>query len=228
MNEKKTSIDFSSILASCVHDMKNSLSMVINTLDDITDNDAHAHPEEIERLKYESKRVNNQLVQLLALYKIGNKQYFLNITETNVRDFVEETLIPHVDLLKKRNITLKIEIDNELVWYFDEPLIKSVINNIVNNAYQYTKDQVCISAELNNNNLRLCITDNGDGYPKEMLQKFKETTKTSINVNTGSTGLGLFFCRQVADLHKNKKKSGTIELDNNGIDGGGRFTLSLP
>jgi len=228
MNENKPSIDFSSILASCVHDMKNSLSMVINTLDDITDNNAHAHPEEIERLKYESKRVNNQLVQLLALYKIGNKQYFLNITENNVRDFVEEALISHVDLLKKRNITLKIDIDSELIWYFDEALIKSVINNIINNAYQYTKDQVCISAELTDNTLILCITDNGSGYPEKMLHQFEETKKTSINVNTGSTGLGLFFCRQVSDLHKNKEKSGTIELDNNGIDGGGRFILSLP
>ncbi len=228
MKENKPSIDFSSILASCVHDMKNSLSMVINTLDNITDNDTQAHPEEIERLKYESKRVNNQLVQLLALYKIGNKQYFLNIAENNVRDFVEEALTSHVDLLKKRNITLKIDIDSELVWYFDEALIKSVINNIVNNAYQYTKNQICISAELNDNTLRLCIMDNGGGYPEKMLHKFEETKKTSINVDTGSTGLGLFFCQQVAELHKNKENFGSIELNNNGIDGGGRFILSLP
>jgi len=208
--------------------MKNSLSMVINTLDEITDNETISDSGKIEQLKYESKRVNNQLVQLLTLYKIGNAQYFLNITDNGVLDFVEEAVLPHTDLLAKRDIDLKIEIDEELIWFFDEALLKGVINNIINNAYKYTNNQVVISAHVVDKTLKLSIADNGEGYPQEMLELFDKTQKTGIDVDTGSTGLGLYFCRQVAELHKNKGLVGSIELDNAGIDGGGRFTLSLP
>ena len=67
--------DFSMIIASAVHDMKNSLSMLLHSVDQMCDD----LPEDWQQkssattVKYEAERVNSYLVQLLGLYRLQNK-----------------------------------------------------------------------------------------------------------------------------------------------------------
>jgi hypothetical protein len=49
-----------------------------------------------------------------------------------------------------------------------------------------------------------------------------------VNFTTGSTGLGLLFTSTIARMHSHQDKTGYITTTNEGIDGGGRFTLHLP
>jgi signal transduction histidine kinase len=105
-----------------------------------------------------------------------------------------------------------------------------VINTIINNAHQYTKDKIVLAAQKQNGFLRISVIDNGPGYPKEMLEDSagSESGKRAVNFNTGSTGLGLFFARTVAQIHKNGASSGYISLANDEKTGGGRFSIHLP
>ena len=47
-------------------------------------------------------------------------------------------------------------------------------------------------------------------------------------MKSGSTGLGLYFAEQIANIHHSGDKKGYITIDNNSKLGGGRFTLFLP
>jgi two-component system sensor histidine kinase SenX3 len=71
------------------------------------------------------------------------------------------------------------------------------------------------------------IMDNGPGYPEDMLI-FNDDHQRSISFDQASTGLGLYFSRLVAELHKNKSRHGFIKTTNEGIDGGGCFSIYLP
>ncbi|MEJ2694437.1 MAG: hypothetical protein P8166_15755 [Candidatus Thiodiazotropha sp.] len=53
---------FSDILASTIHDMKNSLSMVINTLDELSSENQGREDKRLSTLQHESKRLNNNLI----------------------------------------------------------------------------------------------------------------------------------------------------------------------
>ena len=66
----KPSIDFSTLLAVSVHDMKNSLGLLVQQLQDISYkvNDA-ATQNELAHMHYEAQRINTNLVHLLALYR---------------------------------------------------------------------------------------------------------------------------------------------------------------
>ncbi len=230
MTDNKRKIDFSTILASSVHDMKNSLSMVINTLDELTDSFSsqdEARIERLSRLKYETKRLNNHLVQMLTLYKIGNEQYYLNVTDNDVAEFIADTMLAHQELLEQRGIVVELDIPENLIWYFDSSLVAGVVNNVVNNAYRYANDKIRISASVHNDWLVIAVSDNGDGYPAEMINKGVQN-QTSISFETGSTGLGLYFSTQVASMHTHQDKQGYLHLDNEGISNGGRFSLFLP
>jgi len=92
MPENNDEADFSAIIASSVHDMKNSLCMLLGALDEIMTRYEFEDKslEEFSHVRYEGNRVNNSLIQLLSLYRIGNGQYSLNLRENDVEEGIEE------------------------------------------------------------------------------------------------------------------------------------------
>jgi len=224
------SLDFSTVLASSVHDMKNSLSMLLGTLDDITTQcggrDCPSSPK-FAQLQYEGQRVNNHLIQLLAIYKIENATYSPNIGEYSLQDFLEESAMQSDALLSPKGIGIECLCDPDLIGFFDREMVAGVVNNVVNNAYRYSKDKIRLSAGQQDGFVMISIEDNGRGYPKGMLCAHSDQL-TGVNFKSGSTGLGLYFSALVAKMHKSKGRQGYIACTNDGIDGGGKFSIFLP
>ncbi|MBI4595531.1 MAG: HAMP domain-containing histidine kinase [Candidatus Tectomicrobia bacterium] len=221
-------IDFPGFIASITHDMKNSLGMLINTLDEvlgdcITEN-CTSYPL-LSQVQYEAKRVNNNLIQLLTLYKMDTAQFMLNISQHSVAEIIDETVLQNKPLLDFKGIEISTECSEDLFWFFDSDLISGVINNILNNSFRYTKDKIKIAAHEEREALVIRLEDNGKGYPAEMLEA---QTSSRVSFKTGSTGLGLYFASIVASMHKNKGKEGFIALRNGGEFGGGCFNIILP
>ena len=227
MNEK-TSIDFSTILASTIHDVKNSLGVVLDSLDELVEIAGDSLPaDKLGKLQYEAKRVNNNLVQLLALYKMENRGLSVNIDEYWVREFLEEMLIAEKAMLEARRISLEFKCEDDMSWYFDRDLVAGVLRNAINNAIRYAKGVVLITAEERDGYLVLSVNDDGEGFPENMLADGRQQGH-GVNFSSGSTGLGLYFTSRVAELHKNRDKSGSIELANGHQLGGGCFSIKLP
>ncbi len=223
-------IPFPTVLASTVHDMKNSLGMLLQSLDAIMQRvpeEQRGEMRELGVLQYEAARVNTTLVQLLALYKLEQDQLPLNIGYHEVLDFIESVAAQHADLLAVRQITINYAVEDELGWYFDYDLCASVINNVITNTIRYTKAQILVTAWVENEQLVIEIADDGPGYPKSMVEQ-AASYMLGINHSTGSTGLGLFFAGQVAALHQKNGRSGHIELQNARRLPGGEFRLYLP
>ena len=225
---KSEPINFSIILASTIHDVKNSLGIVLNSLDELIRTAADTLPtDQLAKLQYEAKRVNNNLVQLLALYKMENKGLAVNIDEYFVYDFLEEVLISERTTLEARKIKLDFACARNMAWYFDRDLVSGVLRNAINNAIRYAKSSVMVTAETKDGYLVLSVNDDGIGFPDNMVAEGKQQGH-GINFSSGSTGLGLYFTSRVAELHKNKDKRGFIELTNGHQLGGGCFSVTLP
>lgn len=223
-------IAFPDFLASIVHDMKNSLGMILTAAEESVGACSSLgcpSSKRLSQMQYETKRLNNNLVQLLTLYKMDQAQYTVHITDNAVRDFIDETILQNRGLLDYRGITVVTSCPDELCWFFDNNLISGVINNILNNAYRYTRDRLSITAQEQNGSLVLTVQDNGSGYPESMLHSTEHDLK-GTSFTTGSTGLGLYFAAIVAGLHKNRGKSGYIHISNGGDLGGGCFSIYLP
>ena len=71
------------------------------------------------------------------------------------------------------------------------------------------------------------VEDDGDGYPENMRHNGTPSFK-SLNFNSGSTSLGLFFASSVAQLHSDGDRHGYIKLHNDGRLSGGVFEIWLP
>jgi signal transduction histidine kinase len=231
MNEQELTLDFKTYLASLTHDMKNSLGMLLNTIDEILSRCASpACPSQalLTNLQYESKRLNGNLIQLLTLYKMEQSQLALNIDHHRLLDFIEEVLVYNQPQLQAKGIGIEVICPEDLYGFFDLDLIAGVVNNIINNAFKYTRDTIKICIEKNTAEyLVIEIQDNGAGYPEYMLHRTPDIPLKNTFFS-GGTGLGLYFAHSVLKLHKNKDRAGYFLISNSESPHGGRFTLYLP
>ncbi len=222
--------DMASFLASSVHDMKNSVSILINGLDKtLSSADAASFPSYtgLVQMNYEAKRINDKLVQLLALYKLGQKSYPFDPQFLPLNEFLQNIATLNTDLLKSQEITLEIHVDPDLHWYFDEDLVNGVIGNALNNATRYAVNKICLSAKENNGILEIHVEDDGGGFSNAVLEESIGSMR-NINFQSRNTGLGIYFSSIVAKLHRNHGKFGKVKLENGGSLGGGCFILYIP
>ncbi len=220
---------FETVLASTVHDMKNSLSLLMGELDNITqrlENDAE-NQHAISSIRYESSRINLSLMQLLSLYKLENNQLAIQIVEVEVADFIEDCIAAHSPVASINGINLNVDCDDSLIWFFDPDMIGIAINNILGNSIRYTKSCILVTVKISDGRLLIQVDDDGDGYPENMVQDPESFIKR-INYSTGSTGLGLFFSATVAHYHKRFGRQGDIMLENGKLLNGGCFQIYLP
>jgi signal transduction histidine kinase len=224
---RKVDMNFSDILASIIHDMKNSLGMVINTLDEMTEEKGYRENPKFASLQHESQRLSNNLIALLSLYKIDNGQLTPNIEEIQVADFLEEVVIDNQSVAQSKSITLSYECDLDLSGYFDEWLIRGVINNLIGNALRYTRTQISLSAEMNDDYLVIRIEDDGAGFPQGMIEA-QAAFNRNKTLADGQTQLGIYFASMVAHAHKNGEKTGSVHLENNHNLSGGCSSIWLP
>lgn len=221
-------IDFSMVLASAVHDMKNSLGMLLNSLDELRQEQASTVGESsrFNTLQYEAERMHNDLVQLLGIYRLGENNLSAHIEEHFVPDFLSEHMARHTPLLEGLGIRLAIEAD-DINGFFDADLLTGVLNNTINNALRYTRSEIRLTASEREGFLVIGVEDDGKGYPESMQHSGTPSFK-SLNFETGSTSLGLFFASSVAQLHSEGDRTGSIRLHNGGHLGGGVFEIWLP
>ena len=216
------------VLALTVHDMKNSLGMLLNSLDELRmeNEDKSDDSSKFNTLQYEAERIHNDLVQLLGIYRLGENNLSAHIEEHFVPDFLSEQLARHTPLLKGLDIECSI-VTEDINGFFDADLLTGVLNNTINNAIRYTKTRIRLTANEQDGYLVIGVEDDGKGYPEHMQHSGTLSFK-SLDFNTGSTSLGLFFVSAVADLHSEGERTGYIKLHNGGPLGGGVFEIWLP
>lgn len=222
--------DLTTFLASSVHDMKNSISMMIGTLQEIvsrTDPENDPHYNDMAHMLYETQRINGNLIQLLTLYKFDNDLYPFSPESVAIADFAREAQSHIQALLDSKRITFEADLPPDLYGDFDNDLVTGVIVHAMNNAANYTRDRIRLAVAEVDGELEFRVEDNGRGFPKMMIEEGIAAMR-GTDFGTGSTGLGLYFSAVVAKMHRNHSRCGSIRLENGGPLGGGCFVLRLP
>lgn len=221
-------IDFSLVIASAVHDMKNSLGMLLHSIDELRQEYAEtlSVSARFNTLEYETERVHSDLVQLLGIYRLGEETLSAHTEEHFVPDFLSEQLARHQALLNGHSIQYSIESD-DITGFFDEDLLTGVLNNTINNAIRYTRGKLLFTARQRNSYLVIGVEDDGEGYPTHM-QEAGGPIPGTLDFDSGSTSLGLYFASSIARLHRDGDRFGFIKLHNQGRFGGGVFEIWLP
>jgi signal transduction histidine kinase len=245
MDEMPQSNELFLFLASTAHDMKNSISVLSGTLEGLLAG-ASAEAESSDRgpadrgpaypqlahMLYQTRRLNDNLMQLLALYKqVGKPGYPFDIQQLELAHLVEQVVGLERMLLRSRSIALQLDYDPHLIWHLDEDLIVGVVSHAIHNAARYTRDKVRLAVAEVEGELEIRVEDNGAGFPQSMLDAGAAAMSgvaSGVNFLTSSAGLGLYFSSEVAKMHRHRSRQGSVRLENGGAYGGGCFVLRLP
>lgn len=117
--------------------------------------------------------------------------------------------------------------DKHIYMSIDKQLLRTVFENIIDNAMKYSvaDTTISISVEDFDDKTTIVISDQGIGMTKANVDKlFKKFTRieNSVTREIGGTGMGLYWVKKVLDLH-----NATITIQSS-AGKGTDFTMSFP
>jgi len=225
-------MDLSDIIASSIHDIKNSLGVMLGNLDALIDDPGNhiANRRQANALRQEIRRANRNLIQLLILYKLNNKQICARLAEYNIDELLQDIVADNIALCQSLSLTISARCDPDLAGFFDLELVRGVLDSTVGNATRYAKSEILLTAEPSDGGLVFRVMDDGEGFPEAVLELQPSGHQETYHehIMSGRTGLGFYFAGQIAELHKNKSVRGHVVLRNNVDLTGGCFEMHLP
>lgn len=228
--ENSAEIDFATLFAANIHEIKNLLFLLFNAIDSAScepwalDNpDAQAT---LGRIKYGSSLIGQRLAHVLALYRIAQGRYELDIDYYDAHDLIQEILLETNSLVDDRGIEIEMVRGEGVYGFFDREMVRGILINATHNALHYARTKIRLSAAMEEGYLCFRVEDDSPGYPEPVLENGGAHAK--LHLGDGGTGLGLYFSATAAALHRNRDKAGFTRLSNGGALGGAVFELFLP
>jgi two-component system sensor histidine kinase SenX3 len=221
-------------LALTAEDMKTSLVMMAEALEAMTPGTAArqepVYSELVHTLEY-TRRLNDSLEQWIALYRQGGQGVPFSPKRQGVGVLVDQLLAQERARLCFAGVVLETSYDPGLVWEYDAALLCSVLHHAIQNAMHYASDKVHLQLAVRGASLEIRVDDNGQGFPQAMLDAGVAALSgmyRGVNFATRSTGLGLYFSREVIGMHGHEGKRASLRLENGGAYGGGCFIITVP
>jgi len=167
------------------------------------------HPENYNHREIKSAidEIDNIVETLNSILRISQAQS--GIASGHLVDFDLSTIAGDVsefyeEFAEQKNITVNLEIEENITMKGDKPMVTQAIANLLDNAIKYTSKggEITICLSVKDNMVEFVVADNGVGIPENLYAKVKERffrieeSRTSVG-----TGLGLSLVDAVAKLH---------------------------
>ncbi|MCD6271058.1 HAMP domain-containing histidine kinase [bacterium] len=179
-------------------------------------------------IKDNSQRLENLLNDLLIVARLRENGVFKIQEKFSLNELIEEVIRSHRAFADASNIQIETEsLEEPVVLATNRTMLKTVLENLVNNAITYNKPQgkVKISLKREPKRIIIAVADTGIGISKQdqkyLFQKFYRGSNAT-QINTRGTGLGLYIVKEVV-----KKLGGKVWYKTK-LGKGSTFYISLP
>lgn len=212
--EEKKRRDF---IATISHELKSPITIVSGQLEGMIYNiGSFKDRDKYLRKSYEVIGEMRGLVEeILTLNKYESDAFKVEMEKLNLSELLDKTIENQNFHLGNRGLNLKKNIESNINIYGDVKLIKRVLDNIINNAIKYSKDNTDIIVTLNKKEKATLLVENiGDNINEEEIKKIFDPfyrLEKSRNRKTGGSGLGLYIVKSILDKHPNMEYKMTTE-----------------
>ncbi len=181
----------------------------------------------VNAIQDDVERLSRLIDDLLELSKVqaGAVSYQLHpisisaVANQSMEQFAERSKYSGVSLISHipEDLPMVTADPEKLIWVF---------NNILNNAFQYTKtgDRIELDGKVTDNFVEISISDSGLGITKENLNKIFENNfhYSENDIEFRGSGIGLYLSKNIITAHR-----GTIWVESE-PNRGSKFIFTLP
>ena len=217
-------------VANVSHELKTPMASIKVLADSLLAQDEvpnELYREFLSDMVSEIDRENEIIGDLLTLVNVDRVNAELNISTVSVNELVELVLKRLNPIAEAKKVELIMESFRPFAAEIDEVKMTLAINNIVENAIKYNKENGFVRVSLNADHkyFYIKVADSGIGIPNECIEhvfeRFYRVDKARSR-ETGGTGLGLAITKSIILMHK-----GTIKIYSKENEGT-TFTIRIP
>lgn len=175
-----------------------------------------------------SRRLARLTEDLLRLSQMDAERLELEIRPINVAQLIESCFETSQGRADKKELHLTLNVPSQLPDVAaDSRRIQEVLQNLVDNAIQYTLPggKIVLSAELRGDEVVFTVADTGIGIPQaDQPRIFERFYRVDVarSREAGGTGLGLSIAKHLVEAH-----GGRIWVDSE-VGAGSQFHFSIP
>ncbi|MCF8335424.1 MAG: tetratricopeptide repeat-containing sensor histidine kinase [Bacteroidales bacterium] len=187
-----------------VHDLKNPLNVVMNLAEN-------------RQVQSAGNTMYNLISNMLDVNKYEEVTLTPRWAECNLKRLISNAVEQVQLLLERKQLSIQNDIPDEVYVNADEELITRVFVNFLNNAIEYSKENMPVILSIGeqihkqgNHFIEIYVTNYGTGISEEnknkIFNRYFGENQNSHQIKP--TGLGLTFCKMVVEAH-----NGTVGVE---------------
>lgn len=208
--------------AMLAHDLNNGLAVALLNLQYLRDGlglDAD-QAEAFETTIRSLRRMSSLVINFVDIARFEDAEAEVSPAPTQVKATLARVLEVNGPAIAA-GVAVDLDCEPALTGQFDPALIERVLHNLVGNAARYSQPGGSISVAARrwgDAGLEISVTNSGPAIPDSLRPRLFEKF---VRGSGGKRGMGLYFCRLVAEAH-----GGTVHHEATEI--GPRFVVRLP
>ena len=191
------------------HDLRSPLGNVLSSLEVLKTfmkDDDEALQAVLAIALRSGRRLSRLIEQLLDLEQLETGQAVLSKSKGSLSSLIVEAVEEVLPVAEGKGHVLSFDLgtDSLPLVDMDSEMIRRVLINILENAITYSRSEgnIAVALDRSDNSLRVGVSDNGPGIPKEDQKRiFEKFARVQRKGRPKGLGLGLAFCRLAVEAH---------------------------
>lgn len=187
-----------------------SIRSAAETLEGVLSTDSGMAGRFVDIISRNATRLQSLVEDLLDLSRIESRQFSLTLEPVSPKQVIEQVLALHGDRVRKREVEVLVEVAEDCPKVCaDRKALEHVLSNLIDNAVKYAgaKKQVRITSTVEDDKVRISVTDNGQGIaPRHLPRIFERFYRVDAgrSRDLGGTGLGLSIVKNLVESMSGK------------------------
>lgn len=206
------------LLMYLAHDLKTPLTSMIGYINHILDHrvDEEQMQNSLSIANEKAHRLDDLIDEFEEILRYDDKVSMLDITTLDITALINQQINGFYPLMEKRNITVEIELPDQMEVDADYDKLQRLFDNLMRNAITYSNPDsvILIKGKESDDSIQLEYRNDGEEIDEDaishLFDKFYRAS-TARTSSSGGAGLGLAIAKEIVELHK-----GTIQVHKEG------------
>jgi two-component system, OmpR family, heavy metal sensor histidine kinase CusS len=185
-----------------VHDLRQPLTGAIALVDVASRRAGPGAAEDLKVASRELKRLQQMIADLIALSRIEQGALRPRLADESIAPLLAGLAGAHRAEVAALGVGLDVDAPEGLRAPVDAQLVGRAIENLLANAFRHTPrgKRIRLSARRAGNRVVVAVENEGEPVPEEMRPQLFQKFASGEN-SPQHAGIGLYFCRLVAEAH---------------------------